>query len=144
MAPKSRGRQNHKRTPQKRSPLTKQELHDLDVHAHNVTYRSGPIPTPEELAAYNSVNPNFAERIFTMAEKQQRASNRNKFLENISVAIFTFSGQLFSLSALAGILYLIYYAITEDNATAIKWLAGTTAGIIGVFIYKRRRIKTPQ
>ncbi len=103
--------------------------------------RSAPLPLPSELADYGKVDPSFPNRIFVMAEKQQRASNRSKFFENISTAILVFSGQLFAFVALLGILYLIYFAITEDNKTAIIYLPLTAAGIISVFIIRRTRKK---
>jgi len=76
-----------------------------------------------------------------MAEKQQRASNRSKFFENITSAMLVFSGQLFAFVALLGILYLIYYAITEENVTATIYLPVSAAAIISAFIIRRTRKK---
>ncbi len=150
MAPKSRGRKKSKRaTPsrQAKKAISEQDIRDIEVQSakqleqHSFHLRYAPIPTAAELADYDRVDPSFSNRIVAMAEKQLRASNRNKFFENISIAILTFSGQLFALVALVGILYLIYLAIQENNETAIKWLPLSAAGIISVFIIGRTRRK---
>ena len=77
--------------------MVKQDVNDIDVSSKNVSQqsyqlRSAPLPLPSELADYGKVDPSFPNRIFVMAEKQQRASNRSKFFENISTAILVFSG----------------------------------------------------
>lgn len=147
MAPNSRGRKKPRKPRAAKNPqIVKQDVNDIDVSSKNMSQqsyqlRSAPLPLPSELADYGKVDPSFPNRIFVMAEKQQRASNRSKFFENISTAILVFSGQLFAFVALLGILYLIYFAITEDNKTAIIYLPLTAAGIISVFIIRRTRKK---
>lgn len=46
-------------------------------------YRSGPIPTPEEMQGYKQIRDNLPDRIMTMAEKEQDNSFtlRNKIIE---------------------------------------------------------------
>lgn len=147
MAPNSRGRKKpRKRRAAKNPQIVKQDVNDIDVSSKNVSQqsyqlRSAPLPLPSELADYGKVDPSFPNRIFVMAEKQQRASNRSKFFENISTALLVLSGQLFAFVALLGILYLIYYAITEESVMATIYLPVSAAAIISVFIIRRTRKK---
>ena len=55
--------------------------------------------------------------------------------------MLVFSGQIFAFVALLGILYLIYYAITEENVTATIYLPVSAAAIISAFIIRRTRKK---
>lgn len=52
------------------------EQRELVATFQRVEFRSGPVPSAEELEHYNSVLPGGADRIFTMAEKEQ--SHRHK------------------------------------------------------------------
>ena len=147
MAPKSHGRKKPRKPRAAKNPqIVKPDVNDIDVSGKIVSHqnyqlRSAPLPLPSELADYGKVDPSFPNRIFVMAEKQQRASNRSKFFENITSAMLVFSGQLFAFVALLGILYLIYYAITEENVTASIYLPVSAAAIISAFIIRRTRKK---
>lgn len=147
MSPTSRNRKSPKDPRSRSKKSLEQNVKDIEVHAagvehHSFSYRSAPIPTPDDFLNYAKVDPSFPNRIMSMAEKQQRASNRSKFFENIAVAILTFSGQLFAFTALLGILYLIYLAINEGSEIG-KYLTIGAAGIISVFIYARSK-RTPK
>lgn len=68
-------------------PITAQEvveerLNDLPVKVQ-IAHHSGPIPPPEILKQYNEIDPNFANRIMSMAEaeSQHRHSFEQKALQ---------------------------------------------------------------
>lgn len=52
-------------------PFEPPDSTQLDLFA-KVSKRTGPLPSPGELAQYNRVLPDAANRILTMAEKQQQ------------------------------------------------------------------------
>ena len=123
----------------------------------------GPLPPPEEFAAYESTLPGSCERILQMAEREQQHRHEmdNKILENDSTLVKIKSGNLeiekqyasmTSRNSLLGIISAatigmgavfggIYFGINA-NATAgtVISVVGLSS-IIGAFIYGTRRQK---
>ena len=60
--------------------LQRLEEHPQVMHIIQRRTHQGPLPTPDDLAQYNQIIPNGAERIMAMAEKEQnhRISMNNK------------------------------------------------------------------
>ena len=61
------------------------------------TFRSGPLPIPEELAAYNEIIPGAAERILQMAEDEQNFRHDISKDTNTSTFSAIKRGQIFAL-----------------------------------------------
>lgn len=106
------------------------------------SYRSGMLPEPSELAAYNSIIPNGADRIMRMAEAQ---SGHRLELERIVVTSQQRQetrGQIFALiiSIFFGSCGL--YAALNGQPWFGGIIAGTTlVSIVGIFIYSKKQSK---
>lgn len=100
--------------------------------------RSGPLPSPEDLAEYANIIPNGAERIMAMAEKEQ--GHRHELNNTISRRELNQSstGQIlgFILALITIIMggVLLYLGIDIAGYVAIIL---PLAGLVGVFIKKK-------
>ncbi len=104
--------------------------------------RTGPLPDPAELQAYNYVIPNGAERILAMAEAQSSHRISIETLVITSQQNQAFRGQIFGfIIAMSGLLGGIYCAV---NGAA---MAGAAIGglplvsLAGVFVLGKRSDK---
>lgn len=64
---------------QPKTEASLQKAGEASVLIHEEHFRSGPLPDPKELALYNDIVPNGAERIFIQFEQQ---SEHRRLLEN--------------------------------------------------------------
>lgn len=108
--------------------------------AHVSQTYSGPIPPPQMLAEYEAVQPGFADRIISMAEKEQ--ANRH-LLENKAVdgAIKKDArGQHYALMTSFGVLgggsFLIY---TGHDWAGVTLCAGALTGLAYIFVSGNRK-----
>lgn len=115
----------------------KKEL--LQLMAVQVTSHSGPIPDPENLARYNEIIPNGADRIMTMAEKQQ---DHRIALEKKVVGRQTFQsgvGQVFGLIIGLAAILTGGYCILEGHEVGGSILGGAgLTGLVSVFVIGKR------
>src|SRR5207302_6355051 len=58
-------------------------------------FYTGPIPEPQALAAYEQINVGLANRIVTMAEKEQGHRHKIENRRNWAQILITFLGQVF-------------------------------------------------
>jgi uncharacterized membrane protein len=89
--------------------------------------RLGPLPAPEELAAFNQVLPGLADRITRMAEghaKNRWANDRATRIVAILSQIFAF---VIAMSVILGGLYLTF---TGHPVTGLAAVFATIAGIL--------------
>lgn len=108
------------------------------THVHSV--RSGPLPEPSELAVYNQIIPNGADRIMKMAEAQ--TAHR---IEIEKTVIFSqknqaFRGQVFGLIVGLGGLSLATFAAMNGH----DWFggaigSGTLVSLVYVFVQSREK-----
>lgn len=96
---------------------------------------SGPLPTPEDLAKYDKFIPNGAERIMSMAEKQQ--SHRMELEKHAVTGQIKQSGrgQVFGLViGLFGL--LITFGLAYIGAEVAAGIVGgtTIVGLVSVFV----------
>ena len=101
-----------------------------------LSYQSGPIPSPETLAGYNAIVPGAAERILAMAERQ--SAHRMGLESNV------IQGDLRRASAglwLGGLVAVFAMATAGFMAWAGHPVSGTIIGggtlasLVGTFVY---------
>lgn len=104
-----------------------------------MTIRSGPLPSADELDGYEKVLPGAADRIIKMAENQAR---HRQNLENKAVDAGigdSKRGQYFAfilaLIAVVGGIVLIFF---DKALTGFGLVVGSVASLVGVFIYGRK------
>jgi len=73
------------------------------------SFHSGPLPPPEILKKYNEAVPNGAERIMTMAEKEQKHVHTMESIAAILVTIGQFGGFIMCMAAIIGAIVLALY-----------------------------------
>lgn len=97
---------------------------------------SGPIPPPEALARYEEVQPGAADRILTMAEKQQE---HRMALETKAIGgqvDQSKRGQLFGFILVfvciaVAVFFAVYFGMT---AFAVTFLCVTMVSVVGLFV----------
>jgi uncharacterized membrane protein len=100
---------------------------------------SGPLPPPESLAEYEQISPGFADRIVTMAEKEQIHRHESETGRwDVHKKLLT-RGQVFafilSFSIGAGGFWLI---LNDKPIAGFVTLLGAIATVAGPFIYQMR------
>ena len=101
---------------------------------------SGPVPPPEILAEYKSIDPNIPDRIITMAENQQAHTHELEKYAMKSAVKTESKGQTYalivSLTIILGSMFLIY----DGKEISGGILAGSTLiGLAYVFITGRKK-----
>src|ERR1019366_753650 len=123
--------------PQKNRPKLSQVT--VEFYKEEVSVRSGPLPAPEELAAYNQVITGGADRIMKMAEQQSahRISLESTVVNSQQKQ--SFCGQIFGLIiGLAG-LGVATFAAVHDQPWFGSIIGGSTlVSLVSVFVYARR------
>ncbi len=103
-----------------------------------VTMHHGPLPQASDLAAYNAVDPSFAERIVRMAEREQerRHTLPDEFLDREYK--LKSRGQHYALLlAMLILMFAAYLAYLGNSEMAGKVAIGTLIGIVGIFVSGR-------
>ncbi len=106
------------------------------------SFRSGPLPDPAELEAYNSVIPNGADRIMKMAEAQ--SAHRIELEKSVigSQQRQGTCGQVFGLIIGLTGLSLATYAAVNGQPWFGSAIGGTTlVGLVSAFLVSRSRGK---
>ena len=110
------------------------------IVAHSVATYSGPLPTPDMLAQYNTTFPECAERIVTMAESQ--ALHRQE-IEKIFIhaAIKSESrGQIYGfIVALSAIIGGVIIVSNGKDVIGLTAIISALVALVGVFIYGKRQ-----
>lgn len=122
-----------KHRPSKNQP--KKVNQKSELYVKKTQFRSGPLPSPEELQRFNAILPGLADRIVTMAEKEQETAHKINLLSAKSANQMILAGWFCSLLCLIGFMALAYFAIQARMA----WVAFATVSsisIAGVFVYK--------
>ena len=104
---------------------------------------SGPLPHPSDLAAFNDVVQNGAERIIAMAENRAAHDMEMERLEQASEARLAIWGQWLGLAVVLGVLILAAYMANLGATTAAAVVTGVDlVGLAAVFVLgssRRRR-----
>ena len=113
----------------------------ITIHQEQHYLRSGPLPDPKELEAYNNVIANGAERIFIQFEKQadHRRLLENKVIDN-DIRNSRLGMLLGALGPLAGIISATWVSLTrsvwEGLVTVIVILL---IGLYSLYLADKRR-----
>lgn len=103
---------------------------------------SGPLPSPDAFAKYEQVLEGAANRILTMAEKEQgiRQEIQRKIVKSdiINEKLGLIFGLLVALSAIGGGVYCAYI---EQTWAAIAIGGGGVAGLVAAFVQGTRARK---
>ena len=112
------------------------------LHAEQRIEYSGPIPHPDLLGKFNEILPDAAERIFTMAEKEQdhRHSIENKVIEGDVKR--SYRGLIFGfIITLLFCIGGIYLVATGRDLSGFAAMCTPLAGLVAVFIYSQESRK---
>lgn len=100
---------------------------------------SGPLPSPDVLRDYDTIQPGFAERIFSMAEREQgtrhKLSNRSNLAENFGKVVGLFLAGLITLTGIGGSFLLIY---ADKSLEGFGTLLLALTGLVGTAAYRHR------
>lgn len=72
--------------PSENNDIANNSINSLNISSQRrISYRSGPLPTPEEMVKYNEAIPDAANRILIMAEKEQsfRHQSENRIIDKV-------------------------------------------------------------
>lgn len=114
-----------------------------EFSANQVVMRSGPLPDPAELAAFEQISPGFADRIVKMAEASQQMAlvqqQHRIAIENQVVTSqqhLASKGQWFAfILALIIVLCATYAAISGFSPFASIMATTTIGGLVAAFLY---------
>ena len=117
-------------------PSQKAKLAQVTYHQESVSIRSSPLPEPSELAAYNAIIPNGADRLLKMVEAQ---SAHRVEIERIMIAgkeSQARRGQYFGLIiGLAGLFCATYAALKGQSTFGGTIGSVTLVSLVSVFVY---------
>lgn len=107
---------------------------------------SGPLPDPETLAEYNRIHPEAAERIISMAEKEQnhrhRCDEEHQKLQSSAVSKnfwLKLVGQFFGLSSVVFVIYLAIKIVDAGHPGIAATVAtGVLAALASVFVFGQK------
>ena len=108
---------------------------------------SGPLPPPAEVEQFQRILPNAAERLFAMAEEEQRTrceialieANKAKS-ESESYHLRTSRGQFFgALVSLAFLVGAVTCAYLHQTAIGVALVGATIVGLVNAIISPKRR-----
>ena len=101
----------------------------------SVVLQNGPLPPAEELEKYNLIIPNGADRIMTMAEKEQIHRQGIESIITNSVASQNSRGQWFAfIMAISALIFAAYLFNLGKEGYAIGLICGDFLLIAGAFI----------
>jgi uncharacterized membrane protein len=110
-------------------------------------FYTGPIPEPEALAEYERINPGLADRLVTMAEKEQTLRHTILRWRTLAQIWVTAAGQIFGfvIGVLAICLggFLLYH---DKNLAGFTTFLSGVVMLVTAFIYRqnRTRQRSPQ
>lgn len=135
-------RAKDKKTLVRAQQVQEQEIHQAQFFAAQLSYWSGPTPSPDVLRDYEQIVPGSADRIISMAERQSehRQKLETTALNNGHTRAVLGAVLGFTLGAIAigGGLYLATHG-QELGGYAI--MITTVTGLAGVFVYGRSSTK---
>jgi len=121
----------------RKAPRNKKES-TVVIQQEVMSHHSGPLPAPNDFAAYNDVIPGAAERILALAEIESEHRRNQETKAMLRMHRETLVGQLFALSmGLTGIAASVYLAIHDHTVVAATIGGGTLVALVTAFIKGR-------
>ena len=111
----------------------KSKKRKTELHIQQTSFHSGPLPPAEELQQFDSILPGLADRIVTMAEKEQSNAHELQRIAAKGAHRMIFAGWLFL--TLLGLMVLAYFAMLARMAV-VAGLIITSLGVASIFAYK--------
>jgi len=116
------------------------QSHIRTITASKSSVHIGPLPHPDLLAKYNEIIPDGANRIMTMAEKQQ---DHRSALENLAVRAQlqqSAKGQIFGfIISIIGLAISVSCILTGHELGGSILGGGGLLGLVSVFVYGKQR-----
>lgn len=85
---------------------------------------------------YNQIQPDFAERIMLMAEKEQARTIKNEEETSRRAYMVITWGLIFAFLSVGGLIYALIKAIIRGHSSA-SIIVISIAAVGGIFIYKK-------
>ena len=105
-------------------------------------YHAGPLPPPETLKEYNEILPDAAERIFSMAEKEQEHHHTTEIMLVDHEIKKTSKGQNFALiTALTGTVGAVICAFLGQEVIGAVVGGSTLASLVSSFLSAKQKKK---
>lgn len=124
--------------PEDKSLLLQVENNPRVMHVFQRRFHAGPLPPPEDMAEYNHVIPNGADRIMAMAEKEQDGRLSQAAKSNDSYFRMKARGQWFSLGVVVMFTVLAAYLFSKEQyGLGVSLLGANLVSIIAIFIADR-------
>jgi len=116
------------------------KLAKVIIEQTRISYRSGLLPEPTELAAYNEIIPNGADRIMIMAEAQ------NSHRLNLETTVVGSQQKQEERGQWFGLIIALFFGSCGLYAAinGQPWFGGVISGttlvsLVGVFVYSKRK-----
>lgn len=125
--------------PEDETLLSQLESNPRIMRVMQSRFHSGPLPSSEDMAEYNQIIPNGADRIMRMAEKEQSA--RIDLMANNSQRYFDAKkrGQLIGLAiVMVFVLLALFLFYKEQYMLGVVLLGADLMAIVTVFVVEKR------
>lgn len=118
---------------------------EITPHSIKAMQFKGPVPDPETLQEYENICPGFANRLITMAEKEQDARHAsetsiilNQEIQHQRDSNTYRQGQTYAMLSVLFIVGLCSYIAFVGGIEEAAWVAGVViVSLAGVFITKK-------
>lgn len=101
-------------------------------------FHQGPLPPPRQLVQYEQALPGAAERIMSMAEKEQSHRHKNESRLIGGEITLKFVGQAAAIVSLVLMIGLVGYMVREGHPIQAASLGGIMiTGVVGLFLAPR-------
>lgn len=126
-----------------RNPQPNRHIQNNAVSVQHTQIYQGHLPPPDMLQHFNQIDETFANRIVSMAEKEQINRHTNETRMTKQVGLMSLLGIIFAFLSVLVLSGLVFFAIWKGFATAASTIAvGAIAAVASVFIIFKRRMKS--
>ena len=113
--------------------------HSIQKIEQSVQIRSGPLPDPESIAAYERALPGAADRIFKMAEREQEHRHLSDLRESQRRHATIVLGQTFAFTlGILGICGGIWLVANDKPLTGFTIFFTSLGALIGIFFVRHK------
>lgn len=118
--------------------------HQQEIQKITGKFYKGMIPSPEMMEEYKQIDPDLPMRLVKWTEDE--SNHRRKIEKKITMHAFltTIWGNIFGFFSLLIMGVLAYLFMINGHPIEGKWIALSTAGVIGIFVIRKYFIKTKE